>query len=152
MGMKKILKSKLFWTIAIIILLIGGYALTRGKNSPTFEFAQAKRGDIVQEVDVTGKIKSAENTELSFEKSGKVVFVGFKTNDKVSTGQVIMRLNDADILAQYNQGLASIESAKASSLQYSAALESQIAKLEELKKGTRPEDIAVKQTELENAK
>ena len=152
MKITKILKSKIFWFVIIIVGIGGTYFFTRGKEIQNIEFSVAKKGNVVQEVDVTGKIKPAENIDLSFEKSGKVVFVGFKVNDKISAGQIIMRLNDAEILAQYNQSLASVESAKALALQYEASLDSQRAKLNEIKGGSRPEDITVKRTELENAK
>lgn len=152
MNMKKLLKSKIFWFIIIILGIAGTYFFTRGDAVQNIEFSVAKKGNIVQEVDVTGKIKPAENIDLSFEKSGKVVFVGFKVNDKISAGQIIMRLNDAEMLAQYNQSLASVESAKALALQYQASLDSQGAKLDDIKKGSRPEDITIARTQLENAK
>lgn len=152
MGMAKILKNKYLWIFLIIIIATGAYIFSRGGKLPNYEFTIAKRGDIIQEVDVTGKIKPEQNIDLAFEKSGKVVFIGFKVNDKVAAGQIIARLNNSDIFAQYNQALASVESARALELNYAASLDSQKAKLEEIKKGTRIEDIEVKRAELENSK
>lgn len=127
------------------------YSLSR-KNTPKIEFVEAKIGTITQEVEATGKIKSSQNTDLAFEKSGKVVYSGVKVNDRVKAGQILMRLNNTELAAQYAQAQASEKSAKAILLQYESAFETQEAKLEELKKGEKKEQIEISQSKLASAK
>ncbi len=86
---------------------------------------------------VTGRIKPAESVDLSFETTGKVSQVLAEVGDKVSLGQVLVRLENSELVAQLNQA--------------KAGLEIQQAKLEELEKGTRPEELAVYQAKLESA-
>lgn len=136
--------------VAFIILVV---SVSLGKNKkPVYEFYTIKKGDVIQEVSVTGRVKSADNVDLAFEKGGKVAVVSAKIGDNVKSGQLLVALNNADISAQLNQALASVQSAKASLNQYNAALDAQEAKLEELKIGSRPEELQIVETKVENAK
>jgi len=136
--------------VAFIVLVV---SVSLGKNKkPAFEFYTVKKGDVVQEVSVTGRVKSAENVALAFEKGGKVLVVPVKVGDNVKSGQLLAALNNADISAQLSQAMASVESAKASLNQYNAALDAQEAKLEELKIGSRPEELQIVETKVENAR
>jgi RND family efflux transporter MFP subunit len=96
-----------------------------------------KKGDLIQEVSATGRVKSAEDVDLAFEKSGRVAGVLAKVGDKVYTGQTIVRLENGDIVANLNSAQAN--------------LSAETARLEELKKGARTEDIQAKQSELNKA-
>ena len=136
--------------VAFIVLVV---AVSLGKNKKSvYEFYTIKKGEVVQEVSVTGRVKSADNVDLAFEKGGKVAFVPVKIGEKVKVGQLLAVLNNADISAQLSQALASVESARASLNQYNAALDAQEAELEELKIGASPEELQVVETKVENAK
>lgn len=126
--------------ILVIVILVGGAAAYGyfGRNKKQAEeFTVAQRRDIVQEVNVTGRIQPAESVDLSFEKSGKVAKAYKNVGDKVSTGQIIVSLESSEISAQLLQAQASFESER--------------ARLEELENGTRPEEIQTYQTKVANA-
>jgi len=128
-------------TIVLMIIVFGGvatYFLFIKKSALSPEIFVAKRGDVVQEVSVTGKTKPAESVDLAFEKSGKVVFVAVKVGDRVFAGQTLVSQFNNDISSQLDQAKASVKE--------------QEAKLEELKKGTRPEEIQIQQVKVDNAK
>lgn len=146
--------SKKTIVIILILVVVGGivgFRLLSKNRALPYEFIVAQKGDLIREVSVTGRVKAAESVDLAFEKSGRVSAIYIKVGDKIQTGQSLISLDSADLMAQLAQSSASVESAKAQLKQYSAALEVQQAKLDELKRGTRPEDIKVKEAELKKA-
>ncbi|MCH8741760.1 efflux RND transporter periplasmic adaptor subunit [Patescibacteria group bacterium] len=104
----------------------------------TYDFIIAKKGDLIQEVSVTGKVKPVESVDLAFEKSGKVNQVLVKVGQKVETGQILIVLESAELLAQLREAEANVKI--------------QLAKLDELKQGTQPEEIQVQETKVAGAK
>ncbi len=125
-------------TIAVAALIIAGYFYFGGSKKPTYEFSVAKRADIIQEVSVTGRVKPAEAVDLAFEKAGKVANIYVKVGDKITAGQLLVNLDNADITAQLTQ--------------VEAELKTQKAKLDELKAGVRQEEIKVQEVKVANAK
>lgn len=109
----------------------------RTKAKPVYETVNVTRGDIAENVSVTGRIKSSDSVELAFEKGGKVSVVNVKIGDKVFVGQQLVKLDDTDLSAQLLQAQANVDT--------------QRAKLDELKSGTRPEQISIKDAELQKA-
>lgn len=137
--MKKFIKRRfIVIVIIIVILLIGGYFYFKKSEKPSYDFAVAKRGDIVQEVSVTGRVKPAQEINLAFEKSGKISRVNTKISARVSEGQILVQLENSEIASQLSQAEAN--------------LKMQEIKLEELKQGTRPEEIKIYEIKVENAK
>ena len=121
----------------IIALVVGGYFYFGRETAPEYEYTAVKRGDLIQEVSVTGKVKPAEDVDLAFEKSGKVARVFVKVGDAVKSDQTLAELDNSDARAQVAQAEASLESAR--------------AKLAELKRGTRDEELRVAEVKVKNA-
>ncbi|MFA6537644.1 MAG: biotin/lipoyl-binding protein, partial [Patescibacteria group bacterium] len=145
-------KKKWFYlVIGIIILIILGIIFGTKQKPPEYETAPVLRGDLQQEVSVTGTVKPAEAVELSFEKSGKITSIKVKVGDEVKNNKILVEMANTDLVAQLKQAQASLENAHAQMKQYQAGAESQKAKLDELKAGTRPEEIASAQTTVNNA-
>ncbi len=137
--MKRFLKKPIFWILigAVIFAGYGVFAYVKSSSKSPYETEAVRRADITQEVSVTGRIKPAESVDLAFEKSGKVASVNIKVGDKVVVGQVLASLTNADLAAQVAQAQASLNKER--------------IKLEELKIGTRAEDLQVYQTAVNNA-
>lgn len=121
----------------VVVLAVAGYFLFRGEKGPTFETVAVERGDVTQEVSVTGTVKPAEDVYLSFENGGKVSRIYADVGDKVRVGDILIQLDNSEINAQ----LAGAQ----------AALETQEAELAELKAGSRAEEINVKEAEVSSA-
>lgn len=148
----KNLSKGAYVAFSVVIILAAGYLLFgRQKQQPAYNFTVAGRGSVVQKVSVTGRVKPTEKVDLAFEKSGKVSKINVKIGDKVISGQILAGLNNADVEAQLLQAQAGVESAKSSLAQYQAALLSQRAKLDELRRGTRPEELQIAETDVANA-
>ena len=121
------------------------------KPAPVYTFATVQKRNLVEEVSATGQVKPAQKIDLSFEQSGKVASVMVQTGDSVKTGQILARLNTAEIQAQIRQAQANVASAQATLLQAQANLDNQNILLAQLKKGTRDEDIQIAQIKVTNA-
>lgn len=127
------------WRIAaavlVVLIVTIGWWFT-GNNAP-LETIAVTRGTVVQEVRITGVTKPHESVDLVFEKSGIVRAVYAKVGDVVNMGARLAELSRGEL--------------EGSLAQAEAQLAGMRAKLDELKRGARPEDIKVKETELRKA-
>lgn len=145
-------KKKSFYIVLIIIaVVVVGFFMSRGEKAPEYITAEAKSGELIQEVSITGSVKAAEEVDLALERSGKVSLLSVKVGDVVKKGQLLLQLSSGDLSAQLQQTRANVESAQANLQTYEAALATQQAKLDEYKKGTRPEELQIAQTSVTNA-
>ncbi|MDP1688745.1 MAG: efflux RND transporter periplasmic adaptor subunit [bacterium] len=136
---KKIIKGRPYAIALVAIVVLTGLYLYFGNNTkPVTNTISATSGSVIQEVSVTGKVKSSLTADLSFEKSGKISNTYVKVGDKVMTGEPLVALENRDVSAALSQA--------------NAELQVDQAKLDEILKGTRKEDIQVKQSELDKSK
>lgn len=115
---------------------MGIWIFGSGEDNTTKLFTVTK-SRLVQEVNVAGKIEAEQNVTLGFETSGTVVALGADVGDQVAAGQALASLDGAELRAQV------------ASAQANAAAEQ--ARLDELKSGTRPEELAITQSALAGA-
>ncbi|MFA5021565.1 MAG: HlyD family efflux transporter periplasmic adaptor subunit [Patescibacteria group bacterium] len=137
--MKKVIKSKIFWAIIIILLVVGGLAfqfLGKGKEVK-YDTQLVKLGDVAQTVTATGQVKSASEIELNFKNSGQISAINVKVGDAVKAGQILATQKAAAL--QINITKYSNELARAK------------ANLAKVKTGATKEDIAVYQAALERS-
>ncbi len=121
----------------VIGLSIGAYAYFSGSKKQNNDGVLVSRLNLTQEVSATGKIKPAENVDLAFERGGKISGVYVKVGDRVEAGKVLVSTESADYSAQVAQAQAS--------------LSAQEAKLAELKRGSRPEELQIQESTVTNA-
>ena len=150
---KFITKKKLIILIILILVIFFSWYWFYGRSvQPTYEWLAAERRSVRQEVSVTGRVKPAEDVNLAFERGGKVAKINVKIGDMVAMGQALVELDQSELVADLKKAAAALKSAEASRAQYEAALEAQRAKLDELKRGTRSEELAVAETKVLSAK
>ncbi len=131
------LKRKSVWiTVLTIAAAAAGYFFWRGAPAEP-QFVEVKRGKVVQQVSVTGRTKSVKAVQLGFEQNGKVVRVAADVGERVRAGEILAQLDSETALAE-------LERAR-------AAVEVQQARLEELRRGTRSEEIAVALAKYDSA-
>lgn len=130
-------KKQIYIIVGIILIIILGIWIFGGPKKSNYSYVQVQRGDVIQEVSVTGRVKPSEDVDLAFERGGKIAGINVKIGDKVGKNQVLVYLDNAELAAQ----LAGAE----------ASLKSQQARLEELRKGTRPEEIKIQEIKVANA-
>lgn len=132
-----ILKHKLISVVVLLVVVFVGYQIL-GKNGNKKETLIVKRGDVTQKVIVNGKTKPINAVDLGFQVNGTVSRALVSIGSRVTTGQSLVSLDSSELNAQYLKAQANLASEK--------------AKLDEVKKGTRPEEIAVSETSVVNAK
>ncbi|MEI6553912.1 MAG: efflux RND transporter periplasmic adaptor subunit, partial [bacterium] len=91
----------------------------------------------VQEVSVTGKVQASNNVDMGFEAAGRVAKVSVKVGDVVKKGDTLVSLANGD--------------AYGTLLQRQADLATQQATYNDLQAGSRPEDIAIAESDVESA-
>ncbi|MBU1137008.1 efflux RND transporter periplasmic adaptor subunit [Patescibacteria group bacterium] len=133
------MKKKIIIGGSIIIVIIGGYLAWQGifnKKAP-YTFVEVTRGNVEEIVSVTGTVVSDKQIDLEFENSGKIKKIEVAVGDKVLAGQVLVRLDTAELNAEI--------------LSRQAALDMSRAKLAQTLAGAREEDIQVYRTAVEKA-
>ncbi len=148
--------KKKYWIVSavvVLVVLVGIVFAFRKPKDPLagFVFAQVATGDLKEAVNATGNVKPASDVQLAFETGGHVAQVRVKVGDHVFSGTFLAALNAPDLSSDLQKTKATVVSAQAQLQQYQAALEMQRVKLAELKKGARPEDVAVTQAQLATA-
>lgn len=129
--------------IAVIVLLgIAALAYRYLGNTPEVDVvrATAEGGDVSGSVilTATGYIIPHHKIEANSKVTGRVAWIGVEKGDKVKEGQVLVRLEDQEFRAQYDQARGAAESAK--------------AQLDELQHGSRPEEIQQAEHNLSEAR
>jgi len=85
----------------------------------------------------TGYVIAHHKTQVGAKIMGRVAWIGVEKGDRVRRGQVVVRLEDREYRAQHEQMRAAYEAAQ--------------ARLAELERGSRPEEVDRAKAELERA-
>lgn len=105
-------------------------------SQPTYVTAVAARGDLIQTVEAVGTVTSDRDLKLQFSLGGVVASVNVKEGDRVRAGQLLVALRAGNRAAASASASASV-----------AAAQAQLASLVE---GTRPEEIAIAEADVQN--
>ena len=131
--------------IAIVVLLGLSTLAYRlfGSNAPEVETARATAESSADPtagivLTATGYIVAHHKIEANSKVTGRVAWIGVEKGDRVKEGQVLVRLEDQEFRAQYEQAAGAAESARAQVL--------------ELEHGSRPEEIQQTDHNLSEAK
>lgn len=122
--------------IAALVLIL----IARPSDKPEVQAvpvaeAPARRSNV--SLNATGYIVAHHKIQVASKVVGKVAWIGVEKGDLVSEGQIIVRLEDAEFVAQLRQAQGNLATAE--------------ARLLELKNGARPEEIGAAKANLESA-
>jgi len=130
--------------IAVVVLL-GIVALAYrvlASDAPEVEVARAtaEGSDVAGStvLSASGYIVAHHKISVNSKVTGRVAWIGVEKGDKVKEGQVLVRLEDEEFRAQYEQARGAVESAK--------------ARLLENENGSRPEEIQQAEHNLQEAR
>src|SRR5271157_5755424 len=129
--------------IAIVVLLSVSALAYRllSRNVPEVEVvrASAESSDVGGTVlSATGYIVAHHTINVNSKVTGRLAWIGVEKGDKVKEGQVLVRLEDQEFRAAYEQAKGALENAR--------------AYLDELQHGSRPEEIQQAQHNLDEAR
>lgn len=114
--MKKILQfiknHKILAGILIVILLGVVFFITRGPEEVKHDFIVADRSDVIQEIDVTGRVVPAMSVDLAIQSGGKVSDVNVSVGQKVNRGQTLVRVDTSDLHVRLARQQAELEKAE----------------------------------------
>jgi len=130
--------------IAVVVLL-GIAALAYRVFAPAAAEVEVVRAAAEGGGDVGGVVLSAGGYIVAHHKinvnskvTGRVKWIGVEKGDKVTEGQILVRLEDDEFRASYQQAQGAVENAK--------------AYLQELQNGSRPEEVQQAQHNLDEAR
>lgn len=88
-------------------------------------------------LNATGYIVAHHKIQVASKSVGRVLWIGVEKGDRVKEGQVIVRLEDDEYKAQLQQAVGQLQTLE--------------ARLEELKNGSRPEEVATARANVDQA-
>ncbi len=135
----------IFGGIAIVVLLGAAALAYRTFSSATPEVEVIRAAAVTSGNDegaavlsATGYIVAHHTINVNSKVTGRLKWIGVEKGDKVKEGQVLVRLEDEEFRAAYDQSKGAVENAR--------------AYLEELQHGSRPEEIQQAQHNLDEAR
>src|ERR1051326_1342722 len=130
--------------IAVFVVLgAGRFIYARWSAATEVEIARVRvldagagAGNVI--LNATGYIVAAHKIELASKVVGKVAWIGVEKGDRVKKDQVLVRLENDEYRAQFQQ--------------YKGNLEALQAKLAEMEHGSRPEELAKAKADVERGR
>jgi RND family efflux transporter MFP subunit len=137
---------KQFIASHIVFVTIGGVAVlsaigaawyVTSNHAPSFVATAATRGNVISSLNEPATVLAENNATLSFQASGQIAHVYVSEGNTVSAGTVLADLGSASLQANVQQAQAAVAAAQ--------------AQLDQLKTGTRPEQLTIDETAVTNA-
>ena len=111
--------SKLFknkrnrFIVAGVLIAFLVWRLVIAPKNGDFETTEVKRGTVAEELILSGEIKAKEHALLKFQGSGEINWLGVTEGQWVKKGQLLIRLDTANLYAAYEQSVAALRAAQA---------------------------------------
>jgi HlyD family secretion protein len=113
---KKKKRNRIIWIslVALLAVIIALIIIKSGKEKPvTVQTEKASKRTITEVVQATGKIQPETSVKISPEVPGEIIHLPFKEGAIVKKGDLLAEIKPTLIQAQYDAGVAQVESAKA---------------------------------------
>lgn len=129
------------------------------EEQPQYLAFKVERGDLQEMIKVRGEVVAQKTFDLSFSAPGIVDRIFVEEGQTARAGAALMKLDTAGLesdarrlRAERSRARAGLEGVESRLLQFIAARDAQAARLEELKRGARPEEIGVREAEAVSAR
>src|SRR5688572_15312346 len=136
-------RSKAPWIVALMALLLAGavvaYPLLKDADAVEVTTVRPRTASAQQSAVLvaTGYVVAHHKIQVGSKIAGRVAWIGVDKGDQVVKDQIIVRLEDREYRAQYDQAQASHEAA--------------LARLAELESGSRQEEVDRARSEVQRA-
>ena len=94
---KRFPSKRIIFVVILVILLF--YRLKPDKD---VDSAEVMKGDVAEELILSGVVKADEHANLTFQTSGKISWVGVKEGETVKKGQALVSLDSTNLNADLN--------------------------------------------------
>jgi RND family efflux transporter MFP subunit len=102
----KLKLGKWFWVIVILLILgVGGFFLFGKKSANGSVTTTVQKGEVKEELILTGSVEADKYAELTFPTGGKIAGVYVKEGQWVKKGQALTSLDKITLNAVYEQAL-----------------------------------------------
>jgi HlyD family secretion protein len=130
---------------------------------PQTSTTPVRRGTITATINLAGSTAAMSQSQLSFETTGRLAELLVKVGDSVKTGDVLAKVDTADLELQVSQAQVALDQAKVkldqlkagpSAVDLAAAqatYDNAVNKYNEVKAGPKPEDVAAAQAAVRDA-
>ncbi len=125
--------------IAVAVVVVGGviYQTLIKTSEPELKTAEVSRGQVIQEVSETGQVEKGDKINLSFQLSGTISDIYVVVGDEVEKGDILAKLDDAQLRIKADDAEAALELAE--------------AQLNKLLAGATAQEIKIAETAVQNA-
>lgn len=106
---------KKYWKITAVVLLlvtVGLFFYFKNRNT-VVKTGIIQKGNLKEELTLSGEITATNYAKLSFETSGKIIYVGAKEGDKVMKGKLISKLDTTVLNSSYQIAMSNLRAAEA---------------------------------------
>lgn len=122
-------------TVFLIVVWSFFYStMSQGKEQTKYNTTKMAKRDLVIKVSATGNLEPTNSVDVGIEVSGTIAKVLVDYNDRVSTGQILAKLDTTKLLSQVNNSKASLEVAKANLFEANISIEDTKQELDRLQK------------------
>ncbi|WP_042692256.1 efflux RND transporter periplasmic adaptor subunit [Azospirillum sp. B506] len=122
--------------------------LARAEPGPAYRLARVEQGALVSAITATGTMSALVTVEVSSQLSGQIAELYADFNNRVTSGQILARLNGDQLAARLAQAGADVDSAKASLIQQQALLDKARADLANAKASVANADAQIVRADL----
>ncbi len=95
---KKILKNKWLWASIFVVCIIIALGFFLGGEKGQ-EVVLVNKGEVVQEISLTGTLVAVGSADLSFERTGRITSVPVDVGDRVNTGDLLARIEQVELIS-----------------------------------------------------
>lgn len=93
--------------VVAVAAAIGLFFVFRNNNKST-KTVEIKKGDLKEELVLSGEVDATNYAKLSFETAGKISYVGVKEGDKINKGRLISKLDVTVLNSSYQTALSNL--------------------------------------------
>lgn len=134
--MEKLRKAIVPFSSIVFLLVVAGVLYSNFKSEAVANPTHPKRGDIVEQMRLLGKVQSEDKLDLGFQVSGKVSAVYVKVGSKVRKGQVLAELSPDDSSIAGAQAVSDMQVAQAQLQQAKRERDMQKARLKSIQESS----------------
>jgi RND family efflux transporter MFP subunit len=98
--------------VILVILLVSVFFIFRSK-SKIVKTSTIQKGGLKEEMILSGEINAVNYAKMTFETSGKIVYVGVKEGDKVFKGKLLSKLDTTVLNSSYQSALLTLRTYQA---------------------------------------
>lgn len=123
--------------IPVLVVILSLIFVSKKDGTRSMEKITVQPETFVQEVLVTGKVVAAQSVDMAFETAGRVAEIRVDIGNQVKKGDILAVLSNGDVWGTV--------------LQRQARVDEESARLQEVKRGPRAEDVNIASAEAEGA-